>query len=662
MNKRPPGLLRAGTDSEVLMMVCTAGHVDHGKTQLVKLLTGCSTDRLKTEQERGLTIELGFAPCFLGGGASIGIVDVPGHERFVKNMVAGVSGIDMTLLVIAADDGIMPQTLEHFQIMELLGVPHGMVVLTKIDLVPEERLRQVTHDIRGFLNGTFMQESPICPVSSQTFEGYPEFYDALVSRAKAVSRPRSLGVFRMPVAHVFSKTGYGTVVTGIPIGGSVRVGDTVELVPGNRQGRVTAMQQFLRDTDSGECGQCLALNIPDFGRQPPIRGQMLGPPGWLEPATTFHVRLRAISGLSRPVRHAEEVRFHAGTSEVRGKIFLLEAEDMAGGGSCLATVVVTKPVAAAAFDRFIIRRLSPAVTIAGGEILSVYRGDKPLRKKALAARLNERSDSFQGMDPRTGAGAEKRTEDSLRHDHGDAASVDTIAREVLLKPDIVSQCISRLHESGRVLDLGAGSFIHAEVYRRHREDVEALLERAAAREGILSMTLNELRRNRDWTPRLWQRIQRDLELRGVIKREGDRVVLEAAARDMDADESRLVQRILTLYQEAGYHSPRPDELPERLSISPDESGRLLDLLCARKELVRLSKNVVLDYDSFRRAQDMVVALITEHGTLDSADFKQNIDSSRKYALAILDFLDSKGITVRSGNLRRLAPNYKGKML
>ncbi|HPS00559.1 MAG TPA: GTP-binding protein, partial [Candidatus Sumerlaeota bacterium] len=217
MSLKPLGRLSPRIENpEVLMMLCTAGHVDHGKTSLVTLLTGCQTDRLKEEQERGLTIELGFAPCFLGGNHCVGIVDVPGHEKFVKNMVAGVSGIAMTLLVIAADDGIMPQTIEHFQIMDLLGVRHGMIALTKTDLVEPDVVEQRIQEIRGFFAGTFLDGVPICPVSSHTFEGYPEFYQTLLDEiGRAAHRPRP-GVFRMPVEKVFTQEGFGSVVTGIP--------------------------------------------------------------------------------------------------------------------------------------------------------------------------------------------------------------------------------------------------------------------------------------------------------------------------------------------------------------------------------------------------------------------------------------------------------------
>lgn len=348
------------------MMVCTAGHVDHGKTQLVKMLTGCQTDRLRDELERGLTIELGFAPCFLGNGLCVGIVDVPGHEKFVRNMVAGVSGIEMAILVVAADDGIMPQTVEHVQIMELLGVRDGIVVLTKTDLVSAETVEQRTHEVREFLTGTFLESAPVCPVSSETFVGYPEFYALLVSRISHHRLRRDTRVFRMPVERTFTRPGFGLVVTGIPVTGSIRIGDQVEVVPGQLRGHVRGLQTFLHDANEGEAGQCLALNVPEYAKTPPTRGQVLCLPGYLRPASFFHVRLQAVPGLDRPLRNAEQVKFHAGTAEEPAKLYLLEETELPPGQSMLGTVAVANPVAAAVTDRFIIRRMSPQLTVAGG--------------------------------------------------------------------------------------------------------------------------------------------------------------------------------------------------------------------------------------------------------------------------------------------------------
>jgi len=662
MKHQPPGELRSGTKPNVLMMVCTAGHVDHGKTQLIRLLTGCETDRLKVEKERGLTIELGFAPCVLEGELCIGIVDVPGHEKFIKNMVAGVSGIDMTILVVAADDGIMPQTIEHFQIMELLGVSRGIVALTKIDLVSEERIQQLSREIRGFLKDTFMEDTPICPVSSQTYAGFPEFYDALVQQAKSLSRQSKLGIFRMPVSHVFKRKGFGVVVMGIPVAGTIQVGAEIEVIPGYQKGKIVGIQQFLNDTPDGEYGQCLALNIPDFDKKLPVRGQVLSLPGYLEPASTFHIQLRTIRGLQSPIRHAEQVKFHTGTIEQLGKIYLLEDEVLGEGKTALATIVLSSPVVAAAQDRFIIRRLSPLTTVAGGKILAVSRAEKRQKKKRIAEQLNEYLAFFQDVDPLSAEGMERKVECTLCTELKNSASLEEISRGTLLTMDVVKDVLSRLVENEKVISLGAEYYIHSATYNAFLSSVESRLRKAVSEDGALSLTISQLRQDFDWPVRLWKKIEEDLQRRDVVKREGTRFILQAAVEKLSVEKRRLMTNIQKVYAETGYHSPRPDELPMMLRASKEEVDRILNYLYSQKKLIRLSKNVVLDYGSFKRAQDKVVDTIKENGALDSADFKQYIGSTRKYALGILDFLDSQRITVRSGNIRKLTPDYLKNLL
>lgn len=662
MKHQPPGELRSGTKPNVLMMVCTAGHVDHGKTQLIRLLTGCETDRLKVEKERGLTIELGFAPCVLEGELCIGIVDVPGHEKFIKNMVAGVSGIDMTILVVAADDGIMPQTIEHFQIMELLGVSHGIVALTKIDLVSEERIQQLSREIRGFLKDTFMEDAPVCPVSSQTYAGFPEFYDALVQQAKSLSRRSKLGIFRMPVSHVFTRKGFGVVVMGIPVAGTIQVGVEIEVIPGYQRGKIVGIQQFLNDTPDGEYGQCLALNIPDFDKKPPVRGQVLSLPGYLEPASTFHIQLKTIRGLQSPIRHAEPVKFHTGTVEQLGKIYLLEDGVLGEGETGLATVILSHPVVAAPQDRFIIRRLSPLTTVAGGKILTVSRAEKRPKKKRIAEQLNEYLAFFQDVDPLSAEGIGKKVECYLHTELKNSASLEEISKGTLLTKDVVKDGLSRLVENKKVIALGTEHYIHSDTYDAFLSAVESRVHKAVSEEKILTLTISQLRQDFDWPVRLWKRIEEGLQRRGVVRREGNKFILQAAVEKLDEDEHRLMTKIQKVYAETGYHSPRPDELPGMLRSSQEDIDRILDYLTSQKKLIRLSKNVVLDYESFKEAQDAVVNIVKEKGALDSADFKQHIGSTRKYALAILDFLDSQKITVRSGNIRKLTPNYQRSLL
>lgn len=662
MPPRPPGFLSSRINPDVVMMICTAGHVDHGKTQLVKLLTGCNTDRLKEEQERGLTIDLGFAPCYLGGNLCVGIVDVPGHEKFVKNMVAGVSGIEMTVLVIAADDGVMPQTVEHLQIMELLGVRKGMVALTKIDLVTPERVQQVSDEIRGFLKGTFLDGCPICPVSSETFDGYPEFYETLVGLIQSLQKKRRAGIFRMPVERVFTQQGFGAVVTGIPVAGTVSVGDEVELVPGDQRGKIRGVQRFLRDATQGEYGQCLALNVPDFGKKPPVRGQVLATPGYLKAAVCFHLRLVAVAGLDKPLRNAEEIKFHTGTAEEPGKMYLLEQPELAESQTGLATVILHNPVAAAAHDRFIIRRASPARTVAGGEILAVSLVRERPRKAEAISQLKELLAAFQGVDLDSPEGMDKRVEHIVRRVRRTGGSIKDISQGTMLPRPVIRESVSRLVAAKRVLALAEDYFIHAEAYAKCLDSVKARVQRASAQEKLLSLSVADLHKDFDWPAPLWTRMEQELEQAKLLQKRADKYVLPGSVQAMPDADRALMMAILRVYTETGFHSPRPDELPEILHAPEPRVARLLQHLYNEGQLLRLSPHVVLTREWFKKAQEMVVQIIREKGTLDSGEFKNNIQSTRKYALAILDFLDARRVTVRIGNNRKLIPDYQRNLV
>ena len=682
----PPGLLPETSNPEIVMMICTAGHVDHGKTLLVNMLTGCQTDRLKEERERGMTIELGYAPCFLGGERCVGIVDVPGHERFVKTMVAGVSGIGFTLLVIAADDGIMPQTVEHVRIMQLLGVRQGMVALTKIDLVSPEQLAQRTGEIRAFLAGTFLAGAPVSPVSSKTFAGYAEFYDTLSSRIRGLVCERHPGIFRMPIEQVFALSGQGTVITGIPVDGAVAVGETVELVPGGQLGRIRGLERFSRAAAQGGQGQCLALNLPDFNKAPPARGQVLAAPGYLRPARCLHLHLELVPGLQKPLRNAEEVKFHAGTIEAAGKLYLLDREEVAEGPPTeeaaedaapapepaaageaarprpiFATVLLNQPIGVAVGDRFILRLASPPATVAGGEILAITPGDNRPRRTAILPRLQAQLAFFAGVAPASLLGQEKRIEWWLASEHPTGAGVEAIAKGALLPPPAVRAALERLLEKKLLRRLAEDHFIQDQAYLRYRSELETRVRTAGAPGQNLSLALGELRAGLGWPAPLWNQVEADLREANLIQRSGAQIVLPGAVAQLPPADQALLERIVNVYEETGFQSPRPDELPARLSAAPERVQRLLQHLFTTRRLIRLSPLVVLSCGHLRKAQAVVVKVIRDQGVLDSADFKGHLNTSRKYALAILDHLDTLRITVRDGNHRRLAADYQKRL-
>ncbi|MBN2316383.1 MAG: selenocysteine-specific translation elongation factor, partial [Sedimentisphaerales bacterium] len=342
----------------------TAGHIDHGKTALIKCLTGCDTDHLKAEKERGMSIDLGFAPCTMAN-LEVGIVDVPGHENFIKTMVAGATGIDGAIFVIAADDGVMPQTREHLDILTLLGVRYGIVALTKVDCVESVRIEKVTEEIRAFLVGTFLEKAPILPLSSITGEGFGDFYEALKELIDSIQPKKTDGVFRLPIDRAFSVKGYGTVVAGIPVAGTVKIGDEVVLFPHGTKGRIKAIQVYKRESETAMVGQCAALNVPQWEHRNIERGGTVTLGEYFSPEQWFLCKLRMLEHIKTPLKTGVKIKFHTGTSEVVATVYLLQGNNVSAGQEGLIQVRMDNPqrIVAAPRDRFILRSLSPVQTL-----------------------------------------------------------------------------------------------------------------------------------------------------------------------------------------------------------------------------------------------------------------------------------------------------------
>ena len=348
----------------------TAGHIDHGKTALVRALTGIDTDRLKEEKERGITIELGFAHLELPGGQHLGVVDVPGHEKFVKNMVAGATGIDIVALVIAADEGVMPQTREHMEICTLLGVRHGLVALTKVDLVDEEMLELAQEDIREFARGSFLEDAPILPVSAVSGQGLPEFIAALDRLSRQVPDRPASSLFRLPVDRVFSMKGFGTVITGTLVSGRVQVGDPIMIYPTGITSKVRGIQVHNLSVNAAEAGQRTAVNFQGLDKEAIRRGDVLASPLALKPSYMVDVHFRYLASTTKPMKNRTRVRFHTGTSEILGNLILLEQDELAPGRETVAQLRLDAPVAVVKGDHFVVRSYSPVRTTGGGQVLN----------------------------------------------------------------------------------------------------------------------------------------------------------------------------------------------------------------------------------------------------------------------------------------------------
>jgi selenocysteine-specific elongation factor len=634
-------------------MIGTAGHVDHGKTRLVRLLTGCETDRLKIEKERGLSIELGFAPCRIGDGLAAGIVDVPGHEQFIKNMVAGATGMDMAILLVAADDGVMPQTIEHLQIMQFLGVQYGLVALSKIDLVSSGRVEEVRREIEDLCAGTFLEGAPICPFSSETGEGFDRFYDTLVATATRAKIKRQEGVFRMPVERVFSVPGHGTVVTGIPLAGKVLEGDLVEVQPSGKRARVRGMQRFLREASEGHAGQCLALNLAGLPGEAVERGHVVGRPGYVRPCTFLQVFLTTCDDLSSPLEDGEEVRLHTGTLEVQGRLSIYGKNRLERGQQSFGAIRPAEPIATSPTDRFVIRRNSPTITVAGGVILRALDYRPKGTRADLEEELKARWESFSNP--------ESRVEYHFRAAGAVGSTIQDAAVESLLEQATVEKVVRNLVEAGRLFTCSGDRYIHEIGEEDAKRKIGAWLERYHSEQpSEFGPTLRETALRLGLPEPIVSSVTDEMLSASEIEKSENRISLVGRHDRFDSRQQDLLRRIESMYRETRYTTPRPDELPELLHERESTLLPLLDYLCQRGTLVRLGKNVVFPKAWMEEAERLVVAKIRETGELDSGDFKTMIDSTRKYALAILDHLDVNHVTQRSGNIRRLHPGYLRK--
>ncbi len=652
----PGGWHRESRD--VTMMVCTAGHVDHGKTRLVRWLTGCETDVLRQERERGLTIEVGFAPCSTLHGIGIGITDVPGHERFVRNMVAGVAGIEMCILVIAADDGIMPQTVEHLQIMELLGIRRGIVALTKADLVGPAEIQARTAEIRAWLAETPLRAAPVFPVSSVTGDGIWPFFEALSDLVKMAVREEHLGIFRMPIERVFTRQGFGRVMSGIPVSGSLAEGDLLELVPGGAVGRVRGMQCFGRASGEGRNGLCLALNVPDLARALPRRGQVLAVPGRLRPASVFHSRIAMLDGTELGLKNGEGVALHTGTAEVQARIYALESSRLAPGDRTWVALVTEEPVAAAAFDRYIVRKLSPMRTLGGGTFLDASPGPSRPRKSIALKRLEAMADRYPGAGYRDRESARQLVEHAIERAGPTGATLDDLRRECLLPEPLLEDLVRELEAAGRIARLRRGCWLHARTAQDLREDAAAeLARRFAEGETLIAM--------KTFQPAVPDSVK--AHVLGRLAEEGDIALVGGYLSPRRAagrltPEQELAERLLRLYRDRGFVTPREDELPGLLDRPADAVTPVLRMLLADGALVRVSPKVILSRSHVLDAQQLAVDAIRGQGGLEAGEFRAMLDSTRKYAVSILEHFDRLRITFRTGNVRRLTPDYEKRLL
>ena len=649
--------MTASTESEILdLVIGTAGHIDHGKTSLVKMMTGVDADRLKEEQERGMTIDLGFAPLLLEDGRKVGVVDVPGHERFIKNMVAGATGIDLVLLVVAADDGVMPQTVEHLDIMTLLGIERGLVALTKIDLVDEEMVEIASETIREFLQDTFLESAPIFPLSSQTRVGFEPFWNELQSLLGACPSREHGGLFRMPIQRVFSATGQGTVVTGIPVSGEIVPGDEVEVLPLEVRGKVRKTQSYMEETDRARSGRSCAINVSDVNYKTVHRGMVAATPGYFHGGHLVEARLSVLDSYDRGIKHLSTIRFHSGTAESIGRVAVLEGSRIEGGGTALVQIRLEDPVVVAPGDRYVLRLHSPMVTIGGGRILGVSTR-RLKRNRGWTLELLRRKEEALGN-------PDARVEILIESTGNEGVRLTDLRRQAMLLPRELDEVLEQGVVAGKFFRTRQGSsYLHQRVLEDLQQQILSVLS-TYHRENPYIFYMGKLEiKNLLRTPpaALDLALHRLLET-GKTAEEGDRVRLATHEVALSIEEQELLARLEGVYLEDRFCTPRKDKLPDRLGGAVPGMGKMFGILVEQGILVEIEDHILFHRDVIEEAKKMVVEEIEKHGELISAQFRDRLGTTRKYVIPLLDYFDRIGLTIREGSRRVLRQYGRGKEL
>lgn len=628
------------------VVVGTAGHIDHGKSSLVTALTGMDPDRLKEEKERGLTIDLGFARIKLADGRLLGLVDVPGHERFVRNMVAGSTGLDLAMLIVAADDGVMPQTIEHVDILNLLQVRGGLIVLTKIDMVDELLVEVAEEEVIDLVKGTVLEGAAVCRVSSVTGEGIPELRDKLEKLAMSVEPRQSHGPFRMPIQRVFSLPGIGTVVTGIPLSGTVAPGTELEVLPLGHRIKVRGIHAYGGKVEEAVAGHSTALSVPDARESGVHRGMVCAVPGVFACGDAVDVDL-TLTPRSPKLSHRVPIRFHTGTVEVRGQLLLLDRDEAAPGDSFVARLELDESVACHPADRFLLRLQNPAVTVGGGRILRLEESGR-YRRKDLGAELQGIVDA--------GDKPEARVQHELEQAGPVGCAVDDLARALSLGEERVLDLVAQL-PTAELHQKAMRVFLRDQVAAGERELLEAVDRMLAKRPAAASIKRAAVRTSRSLPQALIDLVVEKMQAAGRVRagRQGQILFLDRLKPLPAADQARF-DKILSECESRGFRPPTLEELSSVSGLSGDALMSLLD----RAQDEGLIDKVADHYYGAAIIRGMLRAVrdncLANDEVLDIPKLRDGLDTSRKFLIPLLEYVDSLGLTVLRGGVRRLLPS------
>jgi selenocysteine-specific elongation factor len=626
----------------------TAGHIDHGKTSLIKAMTGTDTDRLKEEKERGITIELGFASLDLPRGEHLGIVDVPGHEKFVKNMVAGATGIDIVVMVIAADEGVMPQTREHMEICTLLGIRHGLIAMTKTDMVDEEWMELALEDIREFSHGTFLEDSPILPVSSVSGQGIPELVKTLDEIAGRLPPKRPSNLFRLPIDRVFTMKGFGTVITGSLVSGKISVGDTIMIYPSGITSKVRGIQVHNQSSESAESGMRTAINFQGLEKAAVNRGEVLSTPGSLVTSYMVDVSFHYLASNQKPLKNRTLVRFHTGTSEVMGYLMLLEQDELSPGQTAIAQLRLDAPVAIVKADRFVVRSYSPVRTIGGGHVLNpAPQKHKRLKPEVITKLRDLTSDdpdviisyhieqsgysgvSFSHLKIMTNL-PDKQLETQLQH---------LLSQKKILQTNKDNRIF--IHQT--TFDTLKGKFTEHVGHYHKANPLKAGMPKEELKSKFPLLTDAKL---------FNQVINQMIKSKQIIQEENT-VRLESHRISLGQDQADVRKKITQTYQGGGLQPPYFRDVIKGLDADPKHVRDVMMLLVEEGQIVKTKDDLYFDARAVDDLKTRLVEFLKSNGEITTPQFKEMTGVSRKYVIPLIEYFDAKNVTLRVGDSRKL---------
>ncbi|EAT14866.1 selenocysteine-specific translation elongation factor [Desulfuromonas acetoxidans] len=619
------------------IIIGTAGHVDHGKSELIKALTGVQTDRLKEEQQRGISIDLGFAAFDLPNGDHAGVIDVPGHEKFINNMLAGIGGIDLVLLVIDCNEGVMPQTHEHLQILNLLQIPQGIIVMTKVDLADEEWIDIVEEEVREEVAGTFLEKAPMCRVSSITKQGIPQLIDAVVDAVKDLPQRDSDGPMRLPIDRHFSVAGFGTVVTGTLLTGQVSVGDTVEVLPPGEKVRIRDVQVHGKKQLTAQCGQRVALNLAGLERDVLQRGCVISTPGIFEQTSRIDARLTLLDDAPRPIKFRDPVHFHLGTARVVGLVALLDRDELQPGESALVQIHLDKPMVAHRQDRFIIRSYSPVTTIGGGLVIDPgpekHKRFRPEVMKAIEE-LESGESSFL---------LQKLTELQC-------ARVKDLEQLSGMGRERITSHLEQLAQEGKVYLL-SDQWLPASLVRAFEGQLVDLVTQGHDDKPLLPGTLHATLKSR-LPKRLSPKAFDALLTRTPLQRVGEWVQSEGFQPNPTDTQRQDLERIEEAYRAAGVQAKGRRDMLDRLGFSEEQLEDYLGYLFFNGRLIKLTEDTFFHHSSYRLAVEKLVAYFADNQSLTLGEYRDLLGSARKPVQALLEHFDDLKYTMRKDDARQ----------